>query len=200
MKYALLLKPSGLKASLCKVKAVKKQGCKDERELTGTTWSLFALVNIKAGARVKALRERTEIIILYENDHSVSKQQSQAFPVNGYYHATAVLCESECGSLFSHFTAGWFSLRYDNGQRSNKSFPGYQKVPQSICFIAAIVCVCEQQTSKYDTELHLDISAMCAVCRRRACFYCNGLLQSSRSSLCINALWTVNSLTHEWTV
>ncbi len=27
-------------------------------------------------------RERTEISILYENDHSVSKQQSQAFPVH----------------------------------------------------------------------------------------------------------------------
>ncbi len=88
-------------------------------------------------------RERTEISILYENDHSVSKQQSQAFLVHGYYQATAVLCESECsGSLFSHFTAGWFSSRYDNGRWSNKSFPGYQKVAQSICFIAAIVCVC----------------------------------------------------------
>lgn len=86
MKYALLLKPSGLwlKALFYKVKSGEKQGCEVERELTGFTWSLFALVNIKAGARVKALRERTEISILYENDHSVSKQQSQAFPVNGY--------------------------------------------------------------------------------------------------------------------
>lgn len=124
--------------------------------------------------------------------------RAKPFPVNGCYHATAVLCESECGSWFSHFTAGWFSSRCGNGQWSNTSFPGYQKVAQSICFIAAIVCVWNMIRSLICT-----FPPCVLLYRRHACFYCDGLLQSSHSSLCVNALWTLNTWTdrvksHEW--